>query len=84
MDENKATSMDEFEKQLKQNIDSGASSLSDFEQQLKQNINPQAAGVDPSITPTGQGGVTNNPQTQTIKVRKNIVLSFPLKYKLVA
>ena len=71
MDENKATSLDDFEKQLKQNIKDGSTSLSDFEKQLKQNINPNVQN-------------TKQPKKQTIKVRKNMVLSFPLKYKLVA
>lgn len=68
MDENKATSLDEFEKQLKQNVDGGASSLADFEQQLKSNV-----GVTQTPAPQQQG------QKQTVKVKKNIVLSFPLK-----
>jgi len=75
MNENKATSMDEFEKQLKSNINQGATSLSNFEQQLKQNINPNTISNNNSKI---------NPKKQTIKVRKNMVLSFPLKYKLVA
>lgn len=72
MDENKATSLDDFENQLKQNINDGASSLSDFENQLKQNMN----GVDQTTSPMGQAGQVN-PNKQTIKVQKNIVLSFP-------
>jgi len=67
MDENKATSLDEFEKQLKQNVDGGASSLADFEQQLKSNV-----GATQTQQPQ-QG------QKQTVKVKKNIVISFPLK-----
>jgi len=78
MDENKATSMDEFEKQLKANINGGASSLSDFESQLKQNVNPNINGINPMVSPAGVPEGQVNPQTQTINIRKNIVLSFPL------
>jgi len=73
MDENKATSLDDFESQLKQNINNGASSLSDFESQLKQNLNTN--GNNPTVSPIGQEGQVD-PQKQTIKVRKNMVVSY--------
>lgn len=78
MDENKATSMDEFEQQLKQGIGGGATSLSDFENQLKQNVNPNIQGINPTVSPAGLPGGQVNQQKQTVKIRKNIVLSFPL------
>lgn len=79
MNENKATSLEDFEKQLKSKINNGASSLQDFESQLKKQIKPGPKalnGISPAVTPTVTNAGVVDPNKQVVKVRKNIVLSF--------
>ena len=69
MEETKATSFDDFEKQLKQQTNGeDAKTLDDFANELKSQVNQ-------ATTPIGEQ--QTNPNGKTVKVKKNIVLSFP-------
>lgn len=70
----KPSTLEDFEKQLKGKMPNGASSLSTFEQQLKSQIAGKSPLVNPTTTPTGEH---QNPTTKQVKVKKNIILSFP-------
>lgn len=73
MSDELVSSMEEFEKKLRESMNKSGGdnkSLANFEAQLKNTINP-------SVTPMQSNPVQPQQNKQTIKVRKNIVLSFP-------